>query len=591
MSLIKIPGFKGGIADSLFDPLEKQTFQTARNLNVIGEKNILSPLSLFTDINTPSVGADDNFSGINMIKGSNGKYYFVGHLTISSSEHITLYSTTSLAASPTWVLEFSVSTGSALSNAIEEYKDKIFFGYGTTLKRWGGLNTSGETFTVTVASPGVFTITGHAYVAGDTIEFQTTGGLPTGLAVATKYYIKTVATNTFEVAATLGGSSINTSGSQSGVHSVTRASKTISTGLTTALDFLREHKGLGKLFFIHDTGRLIGHFDNTTVTLAALTLERDDACVGAEPYDKWMVLGIRSSAKKDRFLIWDGSATTFDNYIPTGDMGLQAFRVIGSTIHYIVANSTTGGQFFRYYKLKIGGEPQLIKEFKLGTTTGVTSTTHANIDFIGDTFQFSFTGDTYSLLDQVIWAHGSGGKNLPDMLTPLRTVLDGATTNKAFLAIKNLQEGLIILWRNNALDRPYSIEATGISGNLTDDGVYESNAFPLKDGLPGKIKRIVINHKPIPTSCGFTVQIKHYGHYTWGTSVPAEDSYVDLITPEGFGSGSVGLTQSTDNAVMTEISGNELFKTARYAQIKIKFDEILTTTAASIIFPILIEVE
>jgi hypothetical protein len=81
----------------------------------------------------------------------------------------------------------------------------------------------GSTFTVTIASPGVFTLNNHGLVAGDAIVFQTTGALPTGLSAATTYYVISagLTTNAFEVSTTVGGSAVNTSGTQSGVHSVT----------------------------------------------------------------------------------------------------------------------------------------------------------------------------------------------------------------------------------------------------------------------------------------------------------------------------------------------------------------------------------
>lgn len=81
---------------------------------------------------------------------------------------------------------------------------------------------SGGVFTVTIAAPGVFTLTAHGYAVGDAVQFSTTGALPTGISPATTYYIKTVPTaDTFTVAATAGGSAITTSGTQSGVHTVT----------------------------------------------------------------------------------------------------------------------------------------------------------------------------------------------------------------------------------------------------------------------------------------------------------------------------------------------------------------------------------
>lgn len=85
-------------------------------------------------------------------------------------------------------------------------------------------NYRGEiTATISIASPGVITTSrAHGYVAGTVIRFYTTGALPTGLSTGTDYYvISTGLTATaFQVSATLGGTAINTSGSQSGVHTV-----------------------------------------------------------------------------------------------------------------------------------------------------------------------------------------------------------------------------------------------------------------------------------------------------------------------------------------------------------------------------------
>jgi hypothetical protein len=78
------------------------------------------------------------------------------------------------------------------------------------------------TFTVTIATPGVFTKTGHGYAVNDPIVLSTTDTLPTGLTAGTVYYVLTVPTaDTFTVSETVGGAAVNTSVSQSGTHSVT----------------------------------------------------------------------------------------------------------------------------------------------------------------------------------------------------------------------------------------------------------------------------------------------------------------------------------------------------------------------------------
>lgn len=76
-----------------------------------------------------------------------------------------------------------------------------------------------STVTISIATPGVITWTGHGRVANDTIRITTTGALPTGLSASTTYYVKTVLdANTFTVSASSGGTVIDTSGTQSGVH-------------------------------------------------------------------------------------------------------------------------------------------------------------------------------------------------------------------------------------------------------------------------------------------------------------------------------------------------------------------------------------
>jgi hypothetical protein len=80
--------------------------------------------------------------------------------------------------------------------------------------------TGGGIFTVTVASPAVFTLANHNFNIGTPIVLSTTGSLPTGLTAGTTYYV--IATgftsSSFQLSTTLGGSAVNTSGSQSGTH-------------------------------------------------------------------------------------------------------------------------------------------------------------------------------------------------------------------------------------------------------------------------------------------------------------------------------------------------------------------------------------
>jgi hypothetical protein len=80
--------------------------------------------------------------------------------------------------------------------------------------------------TITIASPAVVTWTANGFANGQGIIFSTTGALPAGLTAGVAYYVTAAAANTFEVAAAAGGAPINTSGSQSGVHTATTVGST-----------------------------------------------------------------------------------------------------------------------------------------------------------------------------------------------------------------------------------------------------------------------------------------------------------------------------------------------------------------------------
>lgn len=96
------------------------------------------------------------------------------------------------------------------------WDDADLLGTGQAIRVLKAPNYS--TVTMTIASPGVVSWTAHGLANGDPVVFTTTGALPTGITAGTRYYVVNAATNTFEVASTRGGTSIVTTGSQSGTH-------------------------------------------------------------------------------------------------------------------------------------------------------------------------------------------------------------------------------------------------------------------------------------------------------------------------------------------------------------------------------------
>jgi len=101
------------------------------------------------------------------------------------------------------------------------YGQNLLYGpRGSPLYYWdantGYQNTA---FTVTIASPAVLTL-GYGLTNGTALTLTTTGYLPTGLVPGTVYYVINTSGTTCNLTATYGGAAINTSGSQSGTHSV-----------------------------------------------------------------------------------------------------------------------------------------------------------------------------------------------------------------------------------------------------------------------------------------------------------------------------------------------------------------------------------
>lgn len=83
--------------------------------------------------------------------------------------------------------------------------------------------------TISIATPAVITFNSHNLATGDSFTITTTGALPTGLVAGTTYYVTNSSTNTFNVSTTyanaIAGTKINTSGTQSGTHTINPSDK------------------------------------------------------------------------------------------------------------------------------------------------------------------------------------------------------------------------------------------------------------------------------------------------------------------------------------------------------------------------------
>lgn len=103
---------------------------------------------------------------------------------------------------------------------------KVWKSTTTSLTKQGVIGPSATllagTPTISVATPAVVTLTAHGLVAGQVVQFSTTGALPSGITAGAYYYVLAAGldSNDFEISLTNGGTAINTTGSQSGTHTV-----------------------------------------------------------------------------------------------------------------------------------------------------------------------------------------------------------------------------------------------------------------------------------------------------------------------------------------------------------------------------------
>lgn len=115
-----------------------------------------------------------------------------------------------------------------LSLGLDDFSSKIyhtkdeFWKPTTSIILQNGFARRTNVATMTIASPGVVTANAHGMLENQVFQFSTTGALPTGVTAGTSYYV--IATgltaNAFQFSASEGGAAVNTSGSQSGVHTI-----------------------------------------------------------------------------------------------------------------------------------------------------------------------------------------------------------------------------------------------------------------------------------------------------------------------------------------------------------------------------------
>jgi hypothetical protein len=123
--------------------------------------------------------------------------------------------------SGTWGIGTAVVDALRIWNQFNWGQNLLYGPRGAPLYYWdANIGVSSSVVTMTIAVPGV--VTAPISLADLTpINFSTTGWLPTGLLPGVTYYTRYVSAFTFNLSLTSTGALITTSGTQSGVHSIT----------------------------------------------------------------------------------------------------------------------------------------------------------------------------------------------------------------------------------------------------------------------------------------------------------------------------------------------------------------------------------
>jgi len=124
----------------------------------------------------------------------------------------------------TWGIGQPTSDAMQLWSNYNFGEDLVYGPRGAGLYYWNSsVGLSPIQMTISIAAPGIITLPVDFTIAdGTAISLTSTGALPTGLTVGTTYFVVNSTGNTFELSATLGGASITTSGTQSGLQYVSQ---------------------------------------------------------------------------------------------------------------------------------------------------------------------------------------------------------------------------------------------------------------------------------------------------------------------------------------------------------------------------------
>ena len=204
----------------LFDAGETVTARATAELD--GDKvTSVTILTGGTYATTPSVTFVQNALEITVSIATPGVVTWPNHgLPIGTSVY--LKTTGTLPTGLTQNTVYFVATAGYAANAFQLSATNGGSSLATTGTQ-SGIHTMFTAAVLTISSPCTVTWPNHGFTADSSVSFVTTGTFPTNIARDVSYYVvqSNLSTHTFEIAASIGGLSINTSGTQSGIFALT----------------------------------------------------------------------------------------------------------------------------------------------------------------------------------------------------------------------------------------------------------------------------------------------------------------------------------------------------------------------------------
>ncbi len=197
---------------------------TPVNISAVGTGDMtLTPVSLgITAPTGTSTAALATCEFVTDNQSFNTTNWTVDETTATQTATITLASpgVVTVTTAPANGTAVAFSTTGALPTGMTA--DTPYYVYGRTGTTYKMATTpdASATATLTLATPGVVTVS-DAPANGAVVVFTTTGTLPTGIVAGTEYFVVNRTSTTFEVSASSGGASIAFSGSQTGVQTAT----------------------------------------------------------------------------------------------------------------------------------------------------------------------------------------------------------------------------------------------------------------------------------------------------------------------------------------------------------------------------------